>query len=1087
MTLPGTTQRIAASLVVTLSVSLAAPAVAAERASNSLPEEARRILNATGVEGGLVVHLGCGSAELTAELPASNAYLIHGLDADADNVRRARKYVRSRGLYGRVSIDRQIGRRLPYADNLVNLVVAETMYQVPDDEVMRVLRPGGTAHVRQGGSWKTTVKPYSDEIDEWTHTLHSSDGNAVSHDSVVGPPRHIQWIGEPESARQHERLASISAVVSAGGRMFSIQDEGSVASILLPAEWFLVGRDAFNGVILWKRPILSWEDHLRAFRMGPANLARRLVAVEDKVYVTLGYGEGLSMLDAATGETLKTYEETDGATEIVHCQGVLYLVVENTLGQPDPEAAVRRGASPAAGNRRIVVIDAGTGERLWEKSDPETAQLMPNTLAVSDDRLFFQNTREIVCLDTKTGQSGWRTARPASAKRPGFSSPTLVIHDGVVLSADRASLEEVKKDPGKAHKTAWVDAPMGELIALSATTGQRLWSTECLECFNAPVDVLVAGGLVWSGRLAVSGEPGITVGRDPKTGEIKKRRPADQEFFNVGMPHHRCHRNRATDRYLVLGRAGVEFIDLASGRALSNHWTRATCQHGALPCNGLLYVPPHSCACYTQAKLNGFLALAPKRDSVPDIGGSDVDPIKRLQRGPAYGGTGRQQSTANCTVDWPTYRHDTARSGYTKQTVDSDLKQAWRTNLEGTPTAPVIAEGKVFVATVDDHMVHALDAADGKPLWRYTAGGRVDSPPTIYKGNVLFGSADGHAYCLRASDGQLVWRFRAGPEDRRIVSYGQLESVWPIHGNVLVNADAAYFAAGRSSYLDGGIYLYRLDPTTGRILSETRVDSRDPKTGYQAKGVIKMFDMPGALPDVLSSDGRFVYMRHTKFDRRGIQQAEGGAHLFCPTGFLDDSWWHRSYWILGSRFHTGYRDWYRPGREVPAGRILSFNESTVYGFARKPEYYYWTTPQEYHLFASARKPKLVGSPKKNPRVPEWGRKQIEYDWSAEIPFQVRAMVLADRTLLVAGVPDVLDEHQALDRSGDPQVREKVDRQVAALEGQAGAMFWSVSADDGKDIARYSLPGPPVWDSMAVAAGRVYLATKDGCMLCFVGE
>jgi outer membrane protein assembly factor BamB len=1086
MTLPGTTNRITASLIVALSISLAVPVVAAERAPNSSPEEARRILDATGTEGGLVVHLGCGDAELTVELSASDGYLIHGLDADADNVRRAREYVRSKGLYGRVSIDRQVGRRLPYADNLVNLVVAETLYQVPADEVMRVLRPGGAAYLRQGGSWKKTLKPYPHEIDEWTHTLHSADGNAVARDSVVGPPRHIQWVGEPESARQHERLASISAVVSAGGRLFSIQDEGSVASILLPAKWFLVGRDAFNGVILWKRPILEWEDHLRDFRMGPANLARRLVAVEDKVYVTLGYGEGLSVLDAASGETLETHQETDGTTEIVYSQGVLHLVVEKAPGQPGPEAAARRGASPAAGTRQILVIDAATGDRLWEKSDAQTAQLMPNTLAVSDGRLFFQNTREIVCLDAKTGQSVWQAARPASAKRPGFSSPTLVIHDGVVLSADRASPEEIKKDPSKVHERPWVDAPVGELIALSATTGQRLWSTECLECFNAPVDVLVADGLVWSGRLAVSGEPGITVGRDPRTGEIKKERPADQEFFNIGMPHHRCHRNRATDRFLVLGRAGIEFIDLDSGRALPNHWIRGTCQYGSLPCNGLLYVPPHSCACYTQAKLNGFLALAPKRNSGSDISGSDDNHANRLERGPAYGKTGRQESTRDNTLDWPTYRHDAARSGYTKQTVRSDLKQAWRTHLKGTPTAPVIAEETVFIATVDDHTVHALGAADGKRLWRYTAGGRVDSPPTIHKGTALFGSADGYAYCLRVSDGQLVWRFRAGPEDRRVVSYGQLESVWPIHGNVLVDTDVAYFAAGRSSYLDGGIYLYRLDPLTGRMLSETRVDSRDPETGYQAKGAIEMFDMLGARPDVLSSDGRFVYMRHTKFDRRGIQQAEGGLHLFCPTGFLDDSWWHRSYWILGSRFHTGYRDWFRPGREVPAGRILAFNESTVYGFARKPEYYYWTTPQEYHLFASAREPKLVQSPKKNPRVPGWGQKQIEYDWSAEIPFQARAMVLADRTLLVAGVPDVLDEHQALNRSSDPQIRQKLDRQVAALEGQAGAIFWSVSAGDGKKIAQYSLPNSPVWDSMAVAAGRVYLTTTDG-VLCYGGE
>ena len=48
-------------------------------------EEAGRILAATGVKGGLVVHLGCGDGKLTAALRASDRYLVHGLGAAADN------------------------------------------------------------------------------------------------------------------------------------------------------------------------------------------------------------------------------------------------------------------------------------------------------------------------------------------------------------------------------------------------------------------------------------------------------------------------------------------------------------------------------------------------------------------------------------------------------------------------------------------------------------------------------------------------------------------------------------------------------------------------------------------------------------------------------------------------------------------------------------------------------------------------------------------------------------------------------------------------------------------------------------------
>ena len=105
------------------------------------------------------------------------------------------------------------------------------------------------------------------------------------------------------------------------------------------------------------------------------------------------------------------------------------------------------------------------------------------------------------------------------------------------------------------------------------------------------------------------------------------------------------------------------------------------------------------------------------------------------------------------------------------------------------------AGGHVYVAQTDQHTVHALDVDNGTTAWTFTAGGRIDSPPTVARGHVVFGSADGHVYCLRATDGELVWRLQAAPDQQRLMVFGQLESVWPVHGADARSSSVAFSLA----------------------------------------------------------------------------------------------------------------------------------------------------------------------------------------------------------------------------------------------------------------------------------------------------
>ncbi|GAI11496.1 unnamed protein product, partial [marine sediment metagenome] len=67
-------------------------------------------------------------------------------------------------------------------------------------------------------------------------------------------------------------------------------------------------------------------------------------------------------------------------------------------------------------------------------------------------------------------------------------------------------------------------------------------------------------------------------------------------------------------------------------------------------------------------------------------------------------------------------------------------------------------------------------------------------------------------------------------------------------------------------------------------------------------------------------------MRHMKLDFAKASQTQTGVHLFTPIGFLDDTWWHRAYWLVNDEFLSHWSAWWKVGNVVPSGRILSYNE-----------------------------------------------------------------------------------------------------------------------------------------------------------------
>ncbi len=1050
---------------------------------------AKELLEQTGIQGGLIVHVGCGDGKLTAALRHDERFVVQGLDRDPANVAKARERVRSTGSYGPISVTLWRGQGLPYADNLVNLLVVDSDAKVDRAERLRVLRPGGVAVTVDGGSpiSDKCVKAWPDDMDAWTHYLYAPNNNAVSNDRRVGPPRRMQWVCGPHYARSHEINSSMAAMVSAGGRLFYIWDEGPTGQPdkRFPPKWSLIARDGFNGVLLWKRPMPDWgwrqwharsrwddpRERAKMLRHLPPTLPRRLVATDERIYVTLGYEAPVSALEASTGKVIRTVDDTERVDEILLDGDVLILRQRRPDSPPDKDVW---HVMKTRNRGRVLVVDAETGRQLW-RSEPD--EMAPLTLAARGNRVYYSSYEQVVCLDRANGKELWRSKRLETKSGHRGTCGTLVAQDDVVLYAP------VPKSGG---------SHAGQLHAFSAETGELLWTGHKYVGPGPanPPDLFVIDGLVWTGVGGASNLPASwkiaktqRQGYDPLSGDVV--REVSVPMLTSPGHHYRCYRTKATQRYLLLPKRGVEFLDLRGKDHMRHDWLRAPCIYGVLPANGMLYVAPHPCVCYQGVLMSNFNALTAGCEGEPSRAGASRQPA-RLVKGPAHGQVGQRQAAAENADEWPMHRHDPRRSGSVETSVAAKPQRLWRVELTGPITPPVVAGGRLLVAEKDAHTVRTLDAKSGRALWSYTVGARIDSPPTVHGGLVLVGSADGWVTCLRASDGAEVWRFRAAPRDRRIAAFGQVESTWPVHGSVVVQDDVTvdpprpvvYVTAGRSTYLDGGISVYGLEPSTGKVLYETRLTGPRPDP-FRDVGGAGYID--GAKTTLLVSDGADLYLHQERF-RSDLKRfpspmqskkkefggyrvypahadrGSSGQRLIATRGFLDPSYNEGTYWTYGNR----WPGWDRKMGRVPAyGQLLVFDDSMLYGvhvLTENVRVRRGFTPgaKGYRLFGRSLASML-------------GQKKTKDTWSTFVPVRVRAMVLAGDKLFIAGPPDVVPPE-------DP---------LAAFEGRKGAELWALSASDGKKLAEVChLKAEPVYDGLIAAAGRLFVSTKDGRVSCF---
>ncbi|MFP4380632.1 MAG: PQQ-binding-like beta-propeller repeat protein [Candidatus Sumerlaeia bacterium] len=526
-------------------------------------------------------------------------------------------------------------------------------------------------------------------------------------------------------------------------------------------------------------------------------------------------------------------------------------------------------------------------------------------------------------------------------------------------------------------------------------------------------------------------------------------------------------------------------------------------------------------SCYAGSRIIGFFTLSAKLPVGLD-GALGLEAPERLTKGPAYKESISNAPTNNLDENnWPIYMHDARRSSFAGTSLSRSLKVAWTRDLEGDLTQATIASDKAFIVRKDTYQLVCLNLMDGQIIWTCNFPAALDGPPTIL-GNLLFiGCRDGSVHCLRASDGEGVWRYLAAPLDRLTLDGGRLASLWPVSSSVMHHMGLIYFAAGRNSYLDGGIRLVALNPADGTVVHQAVLEGPWPDQESLNKGVVRGdaiwrmapsdkrkslieqannqyatgYHVEGGEADLLVTDGSDIYMAQNKFNPR-LEQIDlqrewftgytpmGGLHMLANFGLLNDAMFHRV-----SRMYDDAWPSYGsgPGSAARSGSFVVVGDQRVYAAQ------HWESGG-YASHEPGWGNRIVADNRDTQNLPGdmFGMEDRQKARELKTPTTQKAYVRTDEPLWTVGTPIIVramlgaldGQDQELIFAAGIAEGNSVEEWDQSTYYKGSGKLQVFAGDKGELLAEYELPACPVFDGLSAAKGRLIVPMVNGEIICF---
>ncbi|HEV3154894.1 MAG TPA: PQQ-binding-like beta-propeller repeat protein [Candidatus Baltobacteraceae bacterium] len=322
-----------------------------------------------------------------------------------------------------------------------------------------------------------------------------------------------------------------------------------------------------------------------------------------------------------------------------------------------------------------------------------------------------------------------------------------------------------RSTPAYANGVVYVGSNNGRLYALDANTGRPRWSFKAHEPVSS--SPAIAGGAVYFA------DDRMVYALDRSSGKVLW-----SYRFGADVPHpgHQWDFLQSSptivrDRlYIGSGDGRLYAFDRTGGRMLWSYATSGRVRSTPAYSAGVVYAGSFDGAMYAVSAESGHLLWRFKTKGNADF------PLGEIQSSPTLDGDFVFFGSRDGTL----YALD-RRSGKTRWTIDE--------NGSWVISTAAVRRGIVYYGTSDNDTVRAVRERDGRPIWKFAAGGRVWSSPVLVGKAIFFGIGNGEVEWLDAATAKLL-----GYADSEGTIYS---SVTVADGTVFYTSDDGYVYAVR--------------------------------------------------------------------------------------------------------------------------------------------------------------------------------------------------------------------------------------------------------------------------------------------------